>query len=129
MKLSIEAPPRTFRCRRRTWDGATWLHLSGELDIASSSWLDGFIRDAMAANRVVVLDLEQLEFVDCSGLHAIEDAAVEALIAGRRVMVTRVPAPILRIMRLTGVDLALEFLDLAGGATEMPRLRLVEGGS
>ena len=129
MQLSIEAPTRTFRCRRRTWDGAAWLQLSGELDIASSAWLAGSIRQALAAHRVVVLDLEQLEFVDCSGLHVIEDAAVEALLAGRRLMAARVPAAILRVFALTGANHALEHYDLAAGVSEMPRLRLVEGGA
>ena len=129
-QLSIEAPTQPlFRYRTRAWDGATWLQLFGELDLACSAQIAGAIRKGLAEHPVVVLDLERLEFVDSSGVHTIEDAALEALLAGRRVMLARVPPGIQRILTLTGADIALECFDLAGGAVPMPRLRVVEGGA
>lgn len=57
---------------------AVVLALAGELDVASADHLrEGFRRVSRLAAENVLLDLEQLEFMDASGLHVIAEAAAE----------------------------------------------------
>ena len=65
--------PPAFVCARR--DGgleAAWVHVAGELDIATTPHL----AQAQLQARPVVLDLRGLAFMDSSGVHAIVGASI-----------------------------------------------------
>ena len=73
---SLRAAPPRFTC---TWKeggaGAAWVHVAGDLDLATAPLLKRALRDAQLCARVVVLDLRELTFIESTGVHVILDAA------------------------------------------------------
>ena len=71
--------PPAFEC---SWsDGgldAAWVHLAGELDIATTPQLQSTLRESQLHARLVVLDLRELAFLDSSGVHAMIAASARA---------------------------------------------------
>jgi stearoyl-CoA desaturase (Delta-9 desaturase) len=108
-----DAPPPVFAC---SWtnDGleAAWVRVAGELDIATTPQLERTLREAQVQERLAVLDLRELAFVDSSGVHAIVDASNRARRAGRRLVVLRGPPNVDRMFTLTGSVDAVEIHDL-----------------
>lgn len=89
---------------------AAWVHVAGALDIATSPELERMLREARA--RVVVLDLRELGFMDCAGVHTILDASVSAREHGRRLIVLRGIPTVDRVFSLTGSADELDIGDL-----------------
>lgn len=89
---------------------AAWVHVAGALDIATSPELDRALRESPA--RLVVLDLRDLAFMDCSGVHTIVDASVSARHDGRRLILLRGTPNVDRVFALTGTDDEVEIGDL-----------------
>jgi len=105
--------PGAFVC---SWtDGgrdAVWVHLQGELDLATVPQLTQTLRRPELQARLVVLDLRELTFIDSSGVHAIVEADSRARRDGRRLVVLRGSANVDRLFTLTGSSDRLEFGDL-----------------
>lgn len=105
--------PTPFTC---TWkeggSGAAWVHIAGELDLATATKLRDALRDAQLNARVVVLDLRELTFMDSAGVHVVLDAAVDARQAGGRLILVRASAPVDRVFTLTGACEQVEIVDL-----------------
>lgn len=92
---------------------AAWVHVAGELDITTAPELERTLRDCQSQARLVVLDLNELTFMDCAGLHAIEDASIRARKIGRRLIVVRGGSPAVdRMFTLAGSSHAVEILEL-----------------
>ena len=100
--VAARARPPTFVCSH-THGGldAAWVHVAGELDIASTPRLESKLLDLQPQARLVVVDLREVEFVDSSGVHALVDATSHARSAGRRVVLLRNPATLDRVFTLT----------------------------
>jgi anti-sigma B factor antagonist len=81
---------------------AVWVHLAGELDIATTPQLERTLHDPQSQAELVVLDLRELAFMDTSGMHAIVSAGIHARRVGRRLIVLRGPPDVDRIFALTG---------------------------
>ena len=62
-------PPAFVRSRTNVGLDATWVHLAGALDLATTPQLERTLRDSQSQARLVVLDLRELAFMDCSGAH------------------------------------------------------------
>ena len=105
--------PPAFDC---SWTGggpdAAWVHVAGELDIATTPQLERTLRDAQLEARLVVLDLRGLAFMDSSGVHAIASATIRARQVARRLIVLRGPPNVERIFTLTGIIDDVEIHDL-----------------
>jgi anti-anti-sigma factor len=95
-----DALPPTFQC---SWANggpdAAWVHLAGELDIATTPHLARALHALRA--RLVVLDLRELAFMDTCGVHAIVDASVRARDVGRRILLLAGPPAVDRVFTLT----------------------------
>lgn len=95
-----DALPPTFQC---SWANggpdAAWVHLAGELDIATTPQLKRALHALRA--RLVVLDLRELAFMDTCGVHAIVDASVRARDVGRRILLLAGPPAVDRVFTLT----------------------------
>ena len=100
--------PQQLTITRRTQAGEITLTLRGELDLASASALEDELHDAEASRpRCIVLDLEALEFIGSTGIHLFVEAQERAETDAHRFVLTHVPAYVLRLLRLTGVDALL----------------------
>jgi anti-anti-sigma factor len=94
-----DAVPPAFKCGWGNGSAdAAWVHLAGELDVATTPRLESALREPRLKARLVVLDLRELAFVDSSGVHAI----VRARRAGRRMLLLRGRPGVDRVFTLTG---------------------------
>jgi anti-sigma B factor antagonist len=92
--------------------GGVVLLLEGELDLAGAPTLDREIGRAEAdTDSMVALDLENLSFIDSSGLRVILAAHERAREAGRQFAVTRGSQQVQRLFATAGVDGYLLIVD------------------
>ena len=106
-----------------TWSdggaGVAWVHVAGELDLATSRQLAQALHDAPRRAHVVVVDLRDLIFIDTAGVHVIIDAAAAARRSGRRLVAVRGPGHVDAVFTLAGQSGDIEILD--PDAWEPPR--------
>lgn len=95
--------------------GAAWVHVAGELDLATTPRLQRVLRRAQTRAGVVVIDLRELAFIDCFGLQVIVDAAIRARLDHCRLLVARGPAIVDKVFTLTGAFQQIEIIDLQPG--------------
>ncbi|MEO8690270.1 MAG: STAS domain-containing protein [Solirubrobacteraceae bacterium] len=101
---------------------ATWVHVAGALDLATSPQLQRLLDEASA--RLVVLDLRDLAFMDSSGVHTIVDASVRARRDGRRLILLRGTRDVDRVFTLTGTSGVVEIGDFGTPPEPPGQLRL-----
>jgi anti-sigma B factor antagonist len=80
--------------------------LGGELDVTGAADVAGAVTAASGAGQSLILDLADLEFIDCSGVRALLSAQALARLAGGDVVLAAPQEPVLRLMtllRLAGV--------------------------
>jgi anti-anti-sigma factor len=112
-----------FRCTLRQSGGdAAWVRVIGELDIATAPLLAQTLREAQLRARRVVLDLRELTFMDCAGIHVVVDASNRGRQAGTHLVLVRGPSRVDRLFTLTGASDALEIVDLDPIAPPVPAL-------
>ena len=122
--LPLRAPER-FESGLRFGARAAWLHLCGELDLASAPALRARLGEAMSSAQLVMVDLRQLTFTDCTGIHVMIDADARARTTGRRLVFVRGPAQIDRLFDLLGLSERLRIIDLKPGVAPAPVLSRV----
>jgi anti-sigma B factor antagonist len=109
----LDACPTPFAC---SWVpgsvDAAWIHVSGEVDLATSPKLRETLKEAQHAARLVVLDLREVAFMDSSSVHTILDASADAGRAEGRLLLVRGPANVERILTLTRVGDRVQIVDL-----------------
>ena len=85
--------------------GAVHVILSGELDISTAQRLEDDLRRIEADRpELVVLDLQQLTFMDSTGLRLLITADSRAREEGRRFAIVQGNEMVQRVMRLTRLD-------------------------
>lgn len=104
--------PNLFRCTWRSASTADWAMLSGELDTANAENLERMLRDAEVRARLIVLDLRDLDFIDCSGARVILESSERMRRAGRAMVVVRGTRAVDKLFTLTGIADRLKILDL-----------------
>ena len=77
--------------------------LGGELDKTHAGWLARALSAAVAPGSRVIVDLEGLAFVDCSGLSAMVSAWQQARQAGGDLLLAAPQPLVLRLLSLTDV--------------------------
>jgi anti-anti-sigma factor len=108
--------PPAFVCSWRNGGlDAAWVHVAGELDIATTPQLQLALRESQLQARLVVLDLRGLAFMGSTGVHAIASASIRARQTARRLVVLRGPPNVDRVFRLSGNVDDLEIYDLDPG--------------
>jgi anti-anti-sigma factor len=99
---SAATSPAAFACSWRTQGGGTaWVHVAGELDIATVDHLKRTLREAQERALLSVLDLRELEFIDSCGVRAIVAASIDARRVGRRLVLLRGRPNVDRMFALT----------------------------
>jgi anti-sigma B factor antagonist len=95
--------PTAFACTA-THGGldAAWVNAVGELDIATAPELARTLHESQQLAHLTVLDLRELAFMDCAGVHTIVNASLRARKDGRRLVLVRGRPDIFRMFTLTG---------------------------
>ena len=90
--------------------------ISGELDIASASWLRETLLLAIRRHGpAICVDLQGVTFLDCSGINALLATARRARLEGGRMRVTSPSAPTRRVIGLLGLQNVLTSVDEQAG--------------
>lgn len=86
-------------------DGRAVVTVHGELDAATADQAYDYVRQVIdGRGRYISLDLAGLSFCDARGLRALVRIAAYARAAGRELRLVAPRPPLLKIMRITGVD-------------------------
>jgi anti-sigma B factor antagonist len=105
--------PEPFVC---SWSNGSLdsanVHITGELDIATSPQLQETLLESQLQTQLVVLDLRELAFMDSSGVHAIVNASIRARQVGHRLVLLRGGLDVDRVFTLTGSAKDVEIVDL-----------------
>ena len=88
--------------------GRTVLAVAGEIDTQTADELRGKVDELDVAHRALVLDLHGVEFVDSSGLGALLGIKKQQERAGGHLLLTRLSAPVARIIEITRMDRVFE---------------------
>jgi anti-sigma B factor antagonist len=85
-------------------DGVRLVHVEGEIDVANAGALRARLRAAVddAGHDGVLVDLAQLTFLDARGLGSLMTGAAYAAHRHVPLTVVNTPAPVRRIMEITG---------------------------
>jgi anti-anti-sigma factor len=86
--------------------------LTGELDISTAQRLEDDLRRVEAERpELIVLDLQELSFMDSTGLRLLITADARAREDGRRLAIVRGNEMVHRVMRLTRLDERLDIVE------------------
>jgi anti-anti-sigma factor len=93
--------------------------LIGELDISTAQRLEDDLRRVEAERpELIALDLQQLSFMDSTGLRLLITADSRARDEGRRLVIVQGNEMVQRVMRLTRLDERLTIVPDAGALAE-----------
>jgi anti-anti-sigma factor len=81
-------------------EGVSLLLLRGELDLAAAAMLRS--RVEAAAGGGLIIDLREVTFIDSSALRELLNARTELERHGSRLVLSGVPAPVRRLLDMTG---------------------------
>lgn len=104
------APARasSFGLRAGDEGAAHVIHLRGELDFVECPRLDRALADAEDSSAsMVVLDCDELEFIDVAGLHLLIAASLRSRDNGDRLRITCSAIGVARLFRVSGLDAIL----------------------
>jgi anti-sigma B factor antagonist/stage II sporulation protein AA (anti-sigma F factor antagonist) len=91
------------------------LELHGELDLLGAPLLQAKAEQPDVASReILVLDLQDLQFVDSAGLRVILAIHESARARGQEFALTRGPEQVQRLLSIAGVDEHLRVIDASG---------------
>jgi anti-anti-sigma factor len=108
-----EPDPRGFAVRRERTGDDERVRLFGEMDLSVIGSVDREMRRAEAGDAdTIVLDIEELEFLDASGIRLLLHLNARSNDNGRRLRISKARAPqVRRVIDLTGAAEVLPFLD------------------
>ncbi len=108
---------RVFKLTERDLrPGCREIQVEGELDLAVAAELEDALARAGAKCRQIVIDLENCDFIDSTGIAAIVQAHKQARQEGGRVAVYAPSDQVLRVLSVTGLTangLVFESVDQA----------------
>jgi anti-anti-sigma factor len=86
------------------------ISLEGELDFSACSILEGALAQAEETHaRRILLDIEELKFIDADGLEAVYRASQRSAANGCRLRITRGKGNVADMFRLAALDESLPF--------------------
>lgn len=110
--MSEPSAPQPFRCIVEPSEDVVWVRPVGELDLITSPQVDARLSDLRAEGcRAFVLDLRRTTFVDSSGVNALVNWHHRSERDGFSFAIVEGPNPVRRVLRFTGVDQLLRFVD------------------
>jgi anti-anti-sigma factor len=108
-----ELDPRRFAVRSERTGSDERVSLLGEMDLSVIGSVDREVRRAEEGDAArIVLDLDELEFLDASGIRLLLQLSARSRTNGGRLRITRARSrQVQRVIDLTGTADALPFLD------------------
>lgn len=97
------------------------MHLAGEFDLASEAGFKEQLERARADASLVVLNLDQLEFMDSTGLRCVLFATTRLEEQSPRVVITRPQGQIAKLFERSGLFDQIEFAEAAAGESDQIR--------
>jgi anti-sigma B factor antagonist len=120
-------PALTMRVRREP--GHVIVTVAGELDFATVSGLRARLSALAAAGRRLVVDLDQVSFIDAAGLGALAGAATQAAGHGTSLHVVCARRQTRRLFSITGLDREIPLAGtLAEALRDGPAIQAAGGG-
>ena len=109
--LGLDEGCLTMRSTRT--EAGEHIQVLGEIDLSVIGRLDREVRRAEATDaKTIVLDLDELEFLDVSGIRLLLDCSSRSEGDGGRLRIRRARSPhVQRVIELTGVGDVLPFVD------------------
>ncbi len=98
------APDKALTIRVQQEPGYVLIAVAGEIDIATVARLEEELSALTASGKPLVIDLEQVRFIDASGLRALGRAAGQAAAHGASSHVICQRRHIVRLFRITKLD-------------------------
>ena len=98
-----DEPPVEFSVEERRHDGTVVLTVRGELDLASAELVADRLEELRAAGEPTLLDLDELDFMDSSGLRLVLNAAETSDATGWPFSITHGPEQVQRLFESTCV--------------------------
>jgi anti-anti-sigma factor len=95
----------------RTATDRVVLELHGELDLLGAPVLQKQIEQAGASRPILVLDLQDLQFVDSAGLRVVLAAHESTRRRGQELVLTKGSDQVQRLLAIVGVDAHLRVID------------------
>lgn len=96
----------------RPGDGFVQVVLRGELDLSTVEKVESELGAVDARDeKLVVLDLSGLSFLDSTGLRLMVTANQRAQEGGRRLVIVKGPEPVQRVFSITKLDETLDMVD------------------
>jgi anti-sigma B factor antagonist len=112
MKVTSEHPYLTIEVMRAR--EAQTIILSGEADLLGAPNIEAALKDASAGQPdLVIIDLQNLTFIDSSGLQALITGHELCCARGHELRIVPGPENVQRLFELTGMNEALPFTDAA----------------
>jgi anti-anti-sigma factor len=110
---ALELDGRRFVVRSDRISGDEYIRVAGEMDLSVIGLVDREVERAEASDATrIVLDLDQLEFMDASGIRLLLHLNARSESDGRRLRITHASAPqVQRVLELTGARELLPFED------------------
>jgi anti-sigma B factor antagonist len=103
------AATRAFECFIAHQDGCALVVVRGELDMATAPGFAAVVDDAMAASPDVQIDMDDVTFLDSSGLRVIALAAAGVKPDGS-ITIRNASRPVSRALSVSGLDNELGFV-------------------
>jgi anti-sigma B factor antagonist len=80
------------------------VELHGELDISAALTVRGLLTTVTAREKVTIVDLTGLDFMDCTGMGALIRGRKQSLRAGHALHLAGPAGPVLQVLELSGAD-------------------------
>lgn len=119
MATSEEGRSFGLRWTRTTQPGLLTVALSGELDLASAPALGEVLDAARNDAPVIVLDLENLEFMDSTGLRLLGRFQQACQQQHKRFLLGRASHPARRVLHLAGLVDYFEYVEGAPASEQL----------
>lgn len=99
--------PFSCTCKPDGW-GSVWIQLVGELDLATCPPFERALEKAQDRASNVSIDLQEVTFVDCSGLRVMVEAAARAAATETKMILVGPTGQVKRLLDLTGPFRAID---------------------
>lgn len=100
-----------MKIESRETNDAVVVALSGEVDLQHSPLVRKHLMDLMFARRTVVVDMNDVAYIDSSGVASLVEAYQMARRNGTRFVLAAVSAPALRVLQLARLDRVFALAD------------------